>query len=88
MALFDNRIHEAYDSSMSHSVTNEQIDYVFKQLKISGWPHAFAVLITAMAIWNYEKSYLISVWFFCAQLAHFCRVIFVDRMWECRRVQQ
>ena len=72
---------------MNHSVTNEQIDYVFKQLKISGWPHAFAVLITAMAIWNYEKSYLIIVWFFFAQLAHFGRILFVDRMWETCREQ-
>lgn len=70
---------------MNYPVSNEQVDYVFKQLKITGWPHAFAVLITTIAIWNYEKSYLIIVWFICIQGAHFCRVLFLDSTWETYR---
>ena len=67
---------------MNSPVTNEQIDYVFKQLKITGWPHVLSVLIVTVAIWNYEKTYLIIGWCVCIQFSHFCRVIFLDSTWE------
>lgn len=67
---------------MNSPVTNEQIDYVFKQLKITGWPYVFAVFIATIAIWNYEKSYLIIGWCVCIQASHLCRVVFLDSTWE------
>lgn len=68
--------------SHENSVRNEQIDYVFQQLKITGWPHAFAVTLAAVAIWNYSAGVGIVLWFIAMQASHVLRVVWLDRMWQ------
>lgn len=67
---------------MTPSVSNEQIDYVFKQLKITGWPHSFVVALTTFAIWQYQPSAAIIAWFLLMQCSHFLRVHLLDPRWE------
>lgn len=63
------------------SVINEQIDYVFKQLKITGWPHAAVVTLTTYAIWQYQHHWGIWLWFAMLQSSHFMRVRILDPFW-------
>lgn len=63
------------------SVINEQIDYVFKQLKITGWPHAAVVTLTAYAIWQYQHNGWIWLWFLALQSSHYMRVKVLDPFW-------
>ncbi len=63
------------------SVINEQIDYVFKQLKITGWPHAAVVTLTTYAIWQYQHNWGILLWFAVLQSSHFMRVKVLDPFW-------
>lgn len=66
---------------MKQSVSNEQIDYVFKQLKITGWPHAFVVTLTTVALWQYQPTFGIIAWFLVMQSSHFMRVKILDPAW-------
>lgn len=64
------------------SVINEQIDYVFKQLKITGWPHAAVVTLTTYAIWQYQHNWGILLWFAVLQSSHYMRVKVLDPFWS------
>ena len=64
------------------SVSNQQIDYVFKQLRITGWPHAFVVTLTAYALWQYQPGLGIPVWFLVLQTSHFLRTRILDPLWQ------
>ncbi len=75
-------------STPIQSVSNEQIDYVFKQLKITGWPHALAVTLTAYSIWQYQPSVAIVAWFLVMQISHILRVHILDPRWEALKHQQ
>ncbi len=63
------------------SVINEQIDYVFKQLKVTGWPHAAVVTLTTYAIWQYQHDAWVWLWFVVLQSSHFMRVKVLDPFW-------
>jgi len=67
---------------VSRAVTHEQIDYVFNQLKITGWPHAAAVTLATAALWNSDPNHSILIWFVVFQLAHIMRIFTLDRFWH------
>lgn len=70
------------------SVSTEQVDYVFKQLKITGWPHAFVVALTAFAIWQDQPGMAILAWFLVMQFSHILRVYTLDSKWEKIKLNQ
>lgn len=75
-------------STATQSINNEQIDYVFKQLKITGWPHALAVTLTAYSIWQYQPGVAIVAWFLVMQISHILRVHVLDPRWQSLKQQQ
>lgn len=62
-------------------VRNAQIDYVFHQLRATGWPHAIAVTITAGMLWLENHSYWIALWFVALQGSHALRLFTLDKQW-------
>lgn len=64
------------------SVVNAQVDYVFKQLAASGWPHAVAVTITTGMVWWDIKGWGILLWFIALQSSHVMRILILDKLWE------
>jgi signal transduction histidine kinase len=70
-----------YDSD----VKDAQIDYVFDQLIVTGWPHTIAACVTAGVIWYATQSVWVFVWLGVLLVSHIMRIVIVDRIWRARR---
>ncbi|MCG8313386.1 MAG: hybrid sensor histidine kinase/response regulator [Pseudomonadales bacterium] len=80
----------------TNNVQHAQIDYVFKQLTVTGLPHAAVVTLTAVMLlwdalpdWNIrslsnmpDAALGIVVWFVLLQSGHVLRILLLDRLWK------
>ena len=80
----------------SNNVQRAQIDYVFKQLAVTGLPHAAVVTLTAVMllwdavpVWAFQAlvdmpttAWGILAWFVLLQSGHIMRILVLDRLWQ------
>lgn len=67
---------------MNSAIGKRQVDYAFRQLRVTGWPHALAVAITAYVIWRNAPGLDVILWFVIFLLAHGLRILLLDRWWQ------
>ena len=75
------------DTVTAKNIEHAQVDYVFKQLAVTGLPHAVAVTITAAMIWWDVPGLGILIWFALLQSSHIMRIYLLDRLWKSNQAQ-
>ncbi|MEE2733129.1 MAG: ATP-binding protein [Pseudomonadota bacterium] len=63
------------------AVKEAQIDYVFDQLRVTGWPHTAAVVVTTGVLWFSTHSLLSVAWMALVLFSHGVRLVTLDRLW-------
>lgn len=66
---------------MNSAIDKRQVDYVFRQLRVTGWPHALAVALTAFVLWRHDPSLAVMLWCGFFLLTHVLRILLLDRWW-------